>query len=191
MLAIADNPPQLSPGVESLADLRGRWWIAHTKAKMERMLVRHLAQHDVGYYLPLLERVTISSGKKRRFLSPMFTSYVFFCGDTDARHTALASNYLCQVIDVARQEHLVNELLSVEKAVNGEAALDLYPFAVEGQRCRVKAGPFEGLEGVVVHRTGAVRLVLQVTMLQSGVALEIDIDLLEPITESYPAKVRQ
>ncbi len=181
MLAIADNPPQLSPGAQSLTDLTGQWWIAHTKAKMERQLVRHLAQHDVGYYMPLLERVTISSGKKRRSLMPMFTSYVFFCGDADARYTALASNYLCQVIDVAQQDRLVDELLGIEKAINGDAELDLYPFAVEGRRCRVKAGPFEGLEGVVVHRTGSVRLILQVTMLQSGVALEIDIDLLEPI----------
>jgi transcription antitermination factor NusG len=181
VLAIADNPPQLSPGVDSIADLRGRWFIAHTRAKMERMLVRHLAQHDVGYYLPLLERVTISSGKKRRSLAPMFNSYVFFCGDVEARYAAISSNYLCQIIEVVRQEHLVSELLGIEKAIKGGAKLDLYPFAVEGRRCRVIAGPFKGLEGVVVHRTGTIRLVLQVTMLQSGVALEIDIDLLEPV----------
>ncbi len=181
MLAIAENPPQLSPGVQSLAELRGQWWIAHTKAKMERMLVRHLAMHDVGYYLPLLERVTISSGKKRRSLAPMFSSYVFFCGDVEARYKAISSNYLCQVIDVAAQDRLVEELVGIERAINGDAQLELYPFAVEGSRCRVKAGPFRGLEGVVVQRRGSVRLVLQVTMLHSGVALEIDIDLLEPI----------
>ena len=84
---------------------------------------------------------------------------------------------------MVQQEHLKNELLGIEKAINGHAKMDLYPFAVQGRRCRVTAGPFQGLEGVVVHRTGAVRLILQVTMLHSGVALEIDIDLLEPIEQ--------
>jgi transcriptional antiterminator RfaH len=180
MLSVAENPPQLSPGVRSLTELSGTWWIAHTKAKMERPLVRYLYRHDVGYFLPLLERTTISSGKKRRSLTPMFSGYVFFCGDEQARYQALASNYLCQVIPVREQKELVGELSAIESALAGKAEMNLHPFAVVGNRCRVKAGPFQGLEGIVEKKAGRCRLVLQVTMLGRGASLEIDSDLLEP-----------
>lgn len=182
MLAIADNPPALPPGVENIRELRGQWWIAHTKAKMERVLVRHFIQYNVGYFLPLLERVTVSSGKKRRSLAPMFPSYVFFCGDDSSRYQALATNYLCQAIDVTLQEQLIDELVGIEKAVKGKAQLELYPFTIVGQRCRVRAGHFEGLEGVVVESPRGARLVLQVSMLGRGASLEIDLNLLEPIS---------
>jgi hypothetical protein len=148
---------------------------------MERPLVRHLLRREVGYFLPLLERVTISSGKKRRSMTPMFAGYVFFCGDEDARFQALASDCLCQVIKVREQERLIGELQAIETALAGKAEMNLYPFAVAGQRCRVTAGPFEGLEGIVVHWAGRSRLVLQVTMLGRGACLEIDVDLLEPV----------
>ncbi len=181
MLAVSQNPPSLSPGVRSLSELEGKWWIAHTKAKMERPLVRHLLRQEVGYFLPLLERVTISSGKKRRSMAPMFTGYVFFCGDDEARYEALVSDCTCTIIEVREQQRLIGELQAIETAIAGKVEMNLYPFAVAGQRCRVTAGPFEGLEGIVVHWAGRCRLVLAVTMLGRGACLEIDADLLEPV----------
>lgn len=181
MLSIADNPPALTPDVRSLTELNGEWWIAHTKAKHERQLVRHLLGCGVGYYLPLLERVSISSGKKRWSMTPMFPGYVFFCGDVEAKYAAFSSGCLCQVIDVKEQGRLVGELREIERAIAGHATLELYRFAAVGRRCRVTGGPLAGVEGVVVRWAPRSRLVLQVSMLGHGASLEIEADLLEPV----------
>jgi transcriptional antiterminator RfaH len=181
MLKLADNPPLVSPTVPTLRDLDGRWWVAHTKARREKAFAWDLNRRGIGYFLPMVERVRMSGGRKRRVLLPLFTSYVFFCGTDADRYTAMTTNHLCQTIDVVAQEELVDDLEAIEKALAGEAELDPYPHAAVGQRCRIAAGPFKDLEGTVVLRNKHARIVLEVGILGQGAAMEIDADLLEPI----------
>ena len=179
MLKISENPPVLPPGVETLADLPGRWWVGHTKSRFEKAFAWDLLRQGIGYFLPMIERVRVSGGKKRRVMAPLFPSYVFFCGSDEDRYQAMTTNRLCQALEVLDQTTAVRELAAVEKALAGKAELDPYPFAAIGERCRIIAGPFTGLEGVVVQRNGMARLVLEVSMLGQGAALEIEASLLE------------
>lgn len=181
MLKLAENPPMLSPQAESVRELTGRWWVAHTKARFEKAFAWDLLRRRIGYFLPLLDRITVSGGKKRRVLQPLFPSYVFFCGTDDDRCAALMTHRICQTIPVADQKGLTAELAAIERALAGRAKLDPYPFATVGTRCRVVAGAFEGLEGVVLSRGKLTRIVLQVNILGQGAVMEIDADLLEPI----------
>jgi hypothetical protein len=180
MLSITDNPPPRWPAAGPLADLSGRWWVAHTKARCEKAFAFDLLARRIPYFLPMVERVRVSGGRKRRALMPLFPGYVFFHGGPDQRYRALATDRLCQVIEVADQARLARDLAGLERALGAGAPLDPYPFAALGRRCRVVAGPFEGLEGIVVRRDGSARLVIEVGMLGQGAAMEIDADLLEP-----------
>jgi transcription antitermination factor NusG len=181
MLKLSETPPILPPSVESLAQLAGPWWIAHTRSRFEKAFAWDLIAREVPYFLPMIERVTVSGGRKRRQMAPLFPSYVFFCGCEDQRLAALMTNRLCQVIPVPDQQTLTTELTAIERALSSKAQLDPYPFAAVGRRCRVTAGPFQGCEGVVVRRDQVARLVLQVSILGAGAALEIDSSLLEPV----------
>jgi transcription antitermination factor NusG len=181
MLKESDNPPTLSPNARTLGDLAGRWWVAHTRARNEKAFAWDLLHRGIGYFLPLVERVSVSGGRKRHVLMPLFPSYVFFCGSEADRYGAMTTNRICQALDVNDQNGLITELSAIEKVLSGQAQLDLYPFAVEGQRCRVAGGPFQGLEGTVVRRKAIARLVLEVGILGQGASLEIDADLLQPL----------
>ena len=185
MLAFSDNPPVLSPGVNCLADCRGRWWVAHTKARCEKAFAADLLANRVAYFLPMTERVTVSGGRRRRGMMPLFPSYVFFCDDgDDARYRAMSTGRLCQVLNVADQGRLVTELSTVEQALAAGAPLNPHPFAAAGRWCRVTAGPFRGVEGTVVRCEGRTRIVMEVGMLGRGVAMEIEADLLEPADDA-------
>ncbi len=181
MLKLSQNPPILSPLAESLEELTGHWWVAHTKSRCEKAFVWDLINHGIGYFLPLVERVRISCGKRRRVLWPLFSCYVFFCGNEEHRYTAMTTDRLCKIIKVHDQDALVTELATIEKALAGKVKLDPYPFLAVGQRCRITAGPFCGLEGIVVHRNKVARIVLQVSILGQGAAMDIDADLLEAL----------
>jgi transcriptional antiterminator RfaH len=180
MLKLSENPPILPPSVRTVSDLQGRWWVAHTKPRAEKVFAFRMLSRDIGYFLPLIERIRVWGGKKRHVLTPLFPSYVFFCGTDQDRYQAMTTNRVCQIIEVHDQALLASQLASIEKVINGKAVLDPYPFAAVGRRCRVTAGPFQGLEGVVVQRDKACRLVLEVSILGQGAAMEIDADLLEP-----------
>ncbi len=52
-----------------------------------------------------------------------------------------------------------------------------------GDRVRVRSGPLAGVEGTVLRRQGATRLVVAVNLLQQGASVDIDDCLLEPVGE--------
>ena len=181
MLKTSQTPPMFATDSASLTEITGQWWIAHTRSRFEKTFAWDLRSRGIDYFLPLVQRVRVSGGRKRRVMAPLFPSYVFFCGGDNIRYEALSTNRLCQVIKVHQQEKFLTELLGIEKALVGRAELDPYPFAAVGRRCRIRAGVFRGIEGVVVHRKGITKLVLQISMLGQGAALEIEADLLEPV----------
>ena len=181
MLKLSENPPILWPPVETLAELDGRWWVAHTRARAEKALAWDLHRRGIGYFLPMSERVRMSGGRKRRVVLPLFPSYVFFCGSADARYAAMTTNRICQTIEVPDQAGLIDELAAIKKTLDSNVELDLYPQVAEGRRCRVTAGPLKDLEGIVIQRCNKARLVLQVDFISQGAVMEIDADLLEEI----------
>ncbi len=182
MLRLSDNPAILTPEAQSLTELNGTWWIAHTKARFEKAFAWDMFNRGIGYFLPMREKIIFSGGRKRHVMAPLFTSYVFICGTELDRYTALTTNRLCQTIEVVDQDRLIKELVSVEKALLSKAIIDHYPRLPVGRHCRIISGPMMGTEGVVIERKEAkARMVLEVTILGQGTVVEIDSDLLEPM----------
>src|SRR5687767_9709054 len=92
MLTFSDNPPALLPGLDHIDHTAGPWWVAHTKARCEKAFAADLLARRMAYFLPMLDRVSVSGGRKRHVLMPLFPSYVFFAGEAaDARYRALAT----------------------------------------------------------------------------------------------------
>lgn len=181
MLKLAENPPILHPDVASLEAMSGLWWVAHTKARFEKQFAWDLVRRDVPYFLPMVRHTIFSGGRRRTGMMPLFPSYVFFRGDESARLTALTTDRLCQVIEVNDQETLHRDLSALHRAITSGMAIDPYPFAVVGSRCRVRGGPLRGVEGKIIRRDGVERLVLEVHLLGRGALVEIGPDLLEPL----------
>jgi transcriptional antiterminator RfaH len=166
--------------------LPGPWWVAHTKARHEKSFAWDLHKAGIGYFLPLVERVTVSGGRKRQVLKPLFSAYVFFCGDEQTRYHAMTTNRLCNVLAAQDQALLVTELDQLHQAIQQQAALEPDATFEAGQRVRVTAGPLQGIEGAVVEDAGEARqakrrLVLQVSMLGQGASVEIERELIEPL----------
>lgn len=182
MLKLSENPAIISPEVGSLAELKGTWWVAYTKARFEKVFAWDMLSHGIGYFLPMREKITFSGDRKRHIMSPLFASYVFFCGTEQDRYTAMATNRLCHIIEVVDQKPFIKELLDIEKALLSKAVIDNYPCLAIGCGCRIISGPMMGIEGVVIEKNNIkARMVIEVTILGQGVIVEIDSDLLESI----------
>jgi hypothetical protein len=180
LIALLDNPPVRFLAERSEAQSTTcKWWIAHTKSRFEKSFAWDLVARDISYFLPMVEGVTLSGGRRRKLLKPLFPSYVFFNGDADARVSALETGRLCQVLAVPDQALLEREIASLQLALEDGHSIDPYPFAAIGRQCRVTGGTLRGLEGVIVERSRTAKVVLQVTMLGRGALLEIDPGLLE------------
>jgi transcription antitermination factor NusG len=182
MTILSENPAILTPDVRSVTNLSGTWWVARTKARFEKVFAWDMLNRGIGYFLPMREKVIFSGGRKRKIMMPLFPLYVFFCGTEQDRYMALATNRLCQTIEVADQASLIEELAAIEKALLSKAVIDEYPRLPVGSICRIKSGPMIGIEGVIVERLNEKsRMVLSVSILGQGTLIEIDSDLVEQI----------
>ena len=114
-----------------------------------------------------------------RSLLPLFSGYLFFCGNENQRIELLRTNRVANVIEVKDQYKLLGELAQIEQALRAGAPVVPHKYIKAGQKCRVMAGPLLGLQGIVVQTKSATRLVLQVDMLGQAASVEIDIDMIE------------
>jgi transcriptional antiterminator RfaH len=167
--------------VESIRDFAGKWWVAHTKSRNEKALAHDLILRKISYFLPMSWKVRRRSRRTIRSLLPLFSGYLFFCGEEDQRLELLRTDRVANLIEVKDQEKLLSELVQFEQALRAGAPMKPYRYIKAGQKCRVIAGPLLGLQGVIVKTKGAARLVLQVDMLGQAASVEIDIDMIEII----------
>ncbi len=167
-----------------IAQFAGTWWVAHTKSRNEKAFAWDLKSHHVQYFLPMSWKVSKSRGRTLRSLLPLFTGYVFFCGNEMDRLNALKTNRVAGLIPVHDQTRLIRDLTPIEILVRQGTPLIPQKYLKEGQRCRVIAGPLTGTEGIILRTPEKLRLVLQVDILGQATSVEIDADFLEPIDES-------
>jgi len=169
---------------ENLEFAAGGWLVLRTRARQEKAVARYFISSNIPYFLPQVPRVTVTRGRKHRSRVPLFPGYIFICGQPEDAYGAISNKRICQIITPTDQLKLVQELSQIRLALESEAPLELYPYAVVGRRCRIRIGPLAGVEGVLIHRQNQDRFVLQVNMIGQGASLEVDADLLEPVDDA-------
>ncbi|MHC4619486.1 MAG: transcription termination/antitermination protein NusG [Planctomycetota bacterium] len=184
LLKVRENPPIIWPEEQSIAEFRGVWWVAHTRSRNEKALAQDLIGKNISYFLPMNWKVRRRRGRTIRSLLPLFTGYLFFCGEENQRIELLKTNRVANLIEVKDQQRLLHELLQIEKALQAGAPLVPHKYLKAGQHCRVIGGPLADLHGIIVRTKNAARLVLQIDILGRATSVEIDTDMIEVIDES-------
>jgi transcriptional antiterminator RfaH len=135
----------------------------------------------VSYFLPMAAKTRHVRGRKIKSLLPLFSGYLFFCGEEEQRLEVLKTNRVAGLIEVKDQGLLVTELSSIERALKVGADLQRHKDVMAGKRCRVTSGPLKDVEGIVQKNRSGARLVLRVDMLGQAASVEVDLDLIEII----------
>ena len=107
--------------------------------------------------------------------------YLFLFGETEATWPALDLRRAVREISVPDQQRLRHEFAKIRRALDGETALNPWPWLVKGRRVRIIEGPLKGLEGVVDERRRQDRLILTFQTIGQATSLEIDASLLVPM----------
>lgn len=186
MLKLEENPPVLWPPTQSIVDLQGLWWVAHTKSRNEKALAHDLMAKNISYFLPMTMKVSRRTHRTFKSMLPLFTGYLFFCGHENDRIELLKTNRVAHLLEVVDQASLTAELQRIEKAIRAGAPLVPHKYLQKGQWCKVIAGPLLGLEGIVVQTKGETRLVLQIDMLGQAASVEIGVEMIEPMENQNP-----
>jgi len=156
------------------------WWVAHVRARHEKTLAREMLDRGIAFYAPQIEQKRRREGRTFRSFLPLFSGYVFFRGDPDARDVVRRRPAVVNVLDVDDQDLLTSELAQIRKLQLAGASLRPFVDYAPGDVVRVREGAFAGYKGVVVRTKGAQRLIVQVSTLRQLVAVEFDREVVSP-----------
>lgn len=158
----------------------GDWFVLHTRPRQEKAVARDLTARRIHHFLPLTSSVRFHGRKRIETQVPLFAGYVFLRGSACDAWTLDRLGRLVQVIAIADQDRIDDELDAIRHALEAEVPLAPHPRVREGSWVEVVRGPLRGVKGIVQRKSRRARMVLQVEGLAQASSLEIDAGLLEP-----------
>lgn len=168
---------------DDLTDENGsHWWAVYTRSRQEKELMRSLVAMEIPFYCPIIShRFRSPAGRLRTSHLPLFSNYVFMYADGFRRYQALKTNLISQTIEVNDGPQLVHDLRQIQRLIQLGLPLSIESKLAPGCKIRIKSGPLNGMEGMVVKRQGAEFLFVAVNFLQQGALVKLDSNEVEPM----------
>ena len=155
------------------------WYVFRTRSRREKKAAEQFADMGLSHCLPVRKQVRRRKGRRYSSILPLFPGYVFGCCDSGERLTAMRGGHLVQWLEVKDQEMLLSELRNICIANLRGTGVELFPQIRRGKWVRVISGPLAGVRGRISRRKEGYRIVLEMTALQSAVAVELDMQDVE------------
>lgn len=164
------------------------WYACHTRARHEKIVDALLRRAAIESYLPTTLRESRWKDRKKAVLFPLFPGYVFARFDLHQLTQVLCTRGVAAVVSARGYPTpiLAAEIDTVRLVTSAAARtateLENAPLMSKGHWVRVIAGPFQGVEGVVVERRGQQRVLVGITAIGQGLEVDIGIADLAPIS---------
>jgi transcription antitermination factor NusG len=158
------------------------WNAIYTRHQHEKSVTENLARIGVEVFLPTYNVIRRWTDRKKCLSLPLFPCYVFLRTSL-ARWKILATPGVHSFVTFGNQPASVPdvELDAIRKAVESSLRVEPHPFLHSGDWVRVKSGPLEGIEGILVRKKGCHRLVLSLQLLGKSMAVEVDAFSIQPL----------
>jgi transcription antitermination factor NusG len=160
-----------------------RWYAVYTRHQHEKVVAGVLAHKGIEVFLPLYTERSRWADRMKVLQRPLFPCYVFLHTDLTHRLAILQTAGVHFLVGGSSGPTPIpkEEIGAIRHAIESRLLVEPYPFLSVGDWVRVKAGPLAGIEGILVRKKDAERLILSVEMLQKSVAVELDGYLVERI----------
>jgi transcription antitermination factor NusG len=140
------------------------------------MVAHILTNKGFETLLPLYPDARRWKDRTKLISLPLFPCYVFLKGGLERRLDIVTTPGIHAIVLSGEQPARISavEIDAIRRFVASGARLEPHPFLKSGDWVRVKSGPLEGVEGILVRKKNAYRLVLSVEMLGKAAAVEVD-----------------
>jgi transcriptional antiterminator NusG len=153
------------------------WYAVWSRSRHEKMVASALTNVGITTFLPLVTEMHRWSDRRRSVEVPLFPGYVFvqIPNSTEARLQVRKTTGVVQF--VGNQQGAVpirdKEIKDVRTVLEQKVSCSPYPFLQVGQRVRICGGAFDGIEGVLVGRDSASKLVISIELIQRSLAVSV------------------
>ena len=155
----------------------------YTKHQHEKLAARSLAYKGFEVFLPLYTAVRQWSDRTKELSLPLFPCYLFLRRGLEQRLSILTTPGVQGLVGFAGVAAIIPdvEIEALRRSIARSARVEPHPFLKCGDWVRVKCGPLEGIEGILVRNKSQFRLVLSVELVQKSAAVEVDAWVVERV----------
>jgi transcription termination/antitermination protein NusG len=169
------------------------WFAVHTRYQHERTVAMGLNQKQIETFLPMYDSVHRWRDRNKRISLPLFPGYIFVAGAIENRLGILNTPGVCAILSIAGMpaEIPTDEIEAIRRIAKHPERIEPYPYLAEGDRIRVKSGPFVDIEGTLVRKRDSSHIIISVDMLGRSASVQIDGAMVErlysPIGPVHPS----
>ena len=160
------------------------WFAVYTRHRHEKAVAQYISGKGLEVFLPLYRTAHRWKDRTKDLVLPLFPNYVFVSSCPGLRGYILSTPGVCDFVRVAgvpaplRTEEIDAVRQVVEQGLNAEP----HPFLKFGDQVRVRSGPLEGVEGILLRKKNFYRLVLSVELLVKSISVEVDVADIERVS---------
>ncbi|HTT17843.1 MAG TPA: UpxY family transcription antiterminator [Candidatus Sulfotelmatobacter sp.] len=161
------------------------WYALLTRARHEKVVAQRLREIGVTSFLPVVTELRKWSDRKKLVEFPLFSCYVFakLHPSNEGRLKALRIDGVYSLVGTRGEGTAIPEeqIDAIRRIAEERLAWHSHPFLKIGQRVRIRSGALNGVEGILVARSGESTLVVSVDAIQRSLAVRIDGYAVEPV----------
>jgi transcription antitermination factor NusG len=165
------------------------WYVAYTYPRHERAVADQLERKSVEAFLPTFTEMSQWRDRRVKLELPLFPGYIFTRIAAAERVKVLSVPSVIRMLSYRATLAPVSdeEIDTIRLCIQQKAELRPHHYLAVGDWVRVRAGVFEGVQGIVLRHRNGCKLVVSIGLIQQSVAMEIDADLLEKMDSSSRA----
>lgn len=150
------------------------WCAVYTVARHEKVVADQLARRSLESFLPLYHSVRHWKNRRSHIELPLFPSYLFIRISLAERVRALEVPGVVHIVSFQGKPVAMpdKEIESLRRALQLRRS-EPYPYLAAGRRVCIKAGPLQGLEGVVVRQNSQARIIVSADFIQRSTSIEL------------------
>jgi transcription antitermination factor NusG len=159
------------------------WYAIQTHSWYEKRVRDQLTAKAITTFLPLWQQRRRWTDRVKLIELPLFRGYLFGHFTFQQKFDVLSTIGVARLVSFNGAPVPIPEeqIEAVRILVNHQLRYDPHPYLVEGMRVRVNHGPMAGVEGILVLKKSAARLIIQIELIQRAVAVDIDSTAVESL----------
>jgi transcriptional antiterminator NusG len=166
------------------------WYALRTKSRHEKVVASSVRGKGYPVLLPLYREERRWSGRDREVELPLFGGYVFAQFDRQVRLPILQTPGVVQIVGTCDGPLPIDddEIRNIRKVVEIGVRARPWPFVKSGEVVEMTSGPLAGVQGTFVRCKNEHKLILSVELLQRAIAVEVNVNLVRPISSQHTPK---
>lgn len=170
--------------------LRPQWCAVYVIARHEKAVADHMTCRSLESFLPLYRSVRTWKNRRAKIELPLFPSYLFIRISMAERVSALQVPGVVHIVSFHGLPVTVpdDQIETLRRALQMRGS-EPHTYLTSGRRVRIKAGPLQGLEGVVVRHNSQTRIIVSVDFIQRSTSVELwpeDLECMPDIISRQP-----